>query len=423
MIVDYVGDECAWQTTDAGGLLWAVVASSPGFWVLTISRGAEIVWQGQKIGVVGTPDGDTPAGTYVRTAGTDTTTVTRTVSAVCSACPEEASACCQSFNVTVSGTGTSADGVWVVRRYGVQPFWSSENDGIPPSPGAGYARVWCDGHRWFASVGGSGCELSFASASLTPCPPSLGWTRPAGAPGGDCGPSSAMTVASTTCVPGDASSASSASSRSSESSLSSMVLRSSQSSIVLNSTSSCACVVTAEATGAQTVAVGPLNVDGNWTVNGGPAYAVSVPSWVAPTPGTSWISHVSPVTGITYPSPQSYDYETTVSINGWCSGFLLEMFLAADDDVHDIVVNGVATGIEITGAWSEESRVLLTEADGLVEGANTIKVVVRNSANSTGDNPAGLYARFGASICGPVSGFSSSSASSTSGSSMSSSSA
>lgn len=136
---------------------------------------------------------------------------------------------------------------------------------------------------------------------------------------------------------------------------------------------------------------------GTWTINDGDSYIVAGQDppddvyplnpdgpWVAASDGAAWIGiHPNDEDSA---GPTNREYETTISIDDMTAltGLTINGRYAADDQLTDILVNGVSTGRDIGGGFMGYTAFTLTEADGLIVGDNTITFVVSNTGAGPG---------------------------------------
>lgn len=183
--VTYTGF-CTWQQSDSSGNIWEISGGGSGVWDLTITKPPthQLLWQGRKLGMPGTLDGDTPEGVYVRLAGCDNTP-SRTVSPPCNHMPfPTGEGCCASYSVllTVPGASPSLDGLWILPQISSQFFWSSLQAGGARPDGAGPGEdmvIYSDGANWVLEVKNSdSCSIKFVCPMWKSplCPPLAGWS-------------------------------------------------------------------------------------------------------------------------------------------------------------------------------------------------------------------------------------------------------
>ena len=123
--------------------------------------------------------------------------------------------------------------------------------------------------------------------------------------------------------------------------------------------------------GMNAVVASPLA--GGWDPNGPNS------AWIAPTANQ----------GATSTSPTgTYRYRTTFNVSDPGGGGRLTGSLGGDDNIVDVLINGVSTGYSRTGAFTF-SPISLT--GNLVEGVNTLDFVVANTG--TGASPTGFHAK------------------------------
>jgi hypothetical protein len=180
---------CVWQIAEDGNV-WTIEGNGSGVWTILITNqtSGDLLWQGQKTGSVGTFAGDTPEGTYTKTGGCDST-ASRTVAAICNKlAATTGQACCVTYTVLVSGTSTGLDGLWTLKQFTGQYFWSSGNSG-GSRPSSAHDASWSsaddsemviytDGENWILAILNSPiCTMRFtAPLESSNCPPTTGWT-------------------------------------------------------------------------------------------------------------------------------------------------------------------------------------------------------------------------------------------------------
>lgn len=135
-------------------------------------------------------------------------------------------------------------------------------------------------------------------------------------------------------------------------------------------------------------------VDANWTLSGAAVYAVPgpIPPWIANSADSQWIGLDG---GTSNAEPGNYTYETKFDLSGLDhESAVLNIQLAQDDTLVDILLNGVSTGLTSATGFNTLSGLLVLN-DGFVAGENVLAVVVANGGAAA--NPHGVNIRVGGS--------------------------
>ncbi len=112
------------------------------------------------------------------------------------------------------------------------------------------------------------------------------------------------------------------------------------------------------------------------------------PAWLANDAASSWIGPVNP--GTANVAPGSYNYRTTFDLSGFDPRNVVVVFnVAVDNNLNDVLLNGVSAGINFGGFTAFSANFTLT--NGFVSGINTLDFLTLNA--STTPNPAGFRAR------------------------------
>ena len=136
------------------------------------------------------------------------------------------------------------------------------------------------------------------------------------------------------------------------------------------------------------------SADPNWLVNGGTAYVVAnrPPPWLANSVASGWISpgaNYGP--GIPRSTPGAYTYETTFDLTGLNpNSATLSFVVAADDQLTDVLLNGMSQGINYVG-FNAFSGLFTINSD-FIAGVNTIEFLTLNGLTVL--NPTGLRVEF-----------------------------
>jgi len=109
------------------------------------------------------------------------------------------------------------------------------------------------------------------------------------------------------------------------------------------------------------------------------------PAWLANDSLSSWIGPVNP--GTTDVAAGGYNYRTTFSLDGFDPATTrLTMSIGVDDQLSDVLLNGVSRGIAYSGFTSMSGNVILT--NGFISGDNPLDFLAVNAGTSA--NPAGF---------------------------------
>ena len=125
-----------------------------------------------------------------------------------------------------------------------------------------------------------------------------------------------------------------------------------------------------------------------------PFINLSPPHWM-PNSGTSqWISPKQTYSVNSVGSPMGdYTYRITFDLTGFIPGTAVLSFqFSADDNVSDVLLNGVSTGVNAAGFTSWHGTFDLTS--GFVAGLNTLDFIVHNNAPGGALTPTGLRVEF-----------------------------
>jgi len=123
------------------------------------------------------------------------------------------------------------------------------------------------------------------------------------------------------------------------------------------------------------------------TVGGSATVQLNHPNWLANDSTSKWIGVVA--NGSTGVAQGPYHYRTTFSLAGFLpSTVRLNLVLAADNSVSDVLLNGVSTGISYVGFSALSGAYTLSS--GFEDGTNTLEFRTMN--DPTTPNPAGFRA-------------------------------
>lgn len=115
------------------------------------------------------------------------------------------------------------------------------------------------------------------------------------------------------------------------------------------------------------------------------------PAWLANDVNSQWVGTVD--NGVTGIPEGNYTFRKTFDLAGWDeTTAIVNMQLAVDNSVTDVLLNGVSLGITAAGFSALSGLVEINS--GFVAGENTLDFVVNNAG--PGDNPGGLNARLSA---------------------------
>lgn len=109
------------------------------------------------------------------------------------------------------------------------------------------------------------------------------------------------------------------------------------------------------------------------------------PAWLANNTQSSWIGVVNP--GSSDVAAGAYNYQTRFTLDGFNpASAVLSMRLGADDQLPNVLLNGVSKGISYSGFTALSSEFTIT--NGFVAGTNTLDFLTVNAGTSP--NPAGF---------------------------------
>jgi hypothetical protein len=147
--------------------------------------------------------------------------------------------------------------------------------------------------------------------------------------------------------------------------------------------------------------------DPNWTLSGGTAYVTidgqfPFGPWLANSVDSNWISpHPSYASSSSNDVPGTYTYSTTFDLTGLNPGTAsLSFVVAADDEVTDVLLNGVSQGVAHVG-FSGFSGLFTLNSD-FIGGINTIAFVTNNAGSV--NTPTGLRVEFSDATADALSG-------------------
>jgi hypothetical protein len=109
------------------------------------------------------------------------------------------------------------------------------------------------------------------------------------------------------------------------------------------------------------------------------------PAWLANNAQSSWIGVVNP--GTSDVAAGAYNYQTRFTLDGFNpASTVLRMRIGADDQLPNVLLNGVSKGITYSGFTALSGEFTMTE--GFVAGTNTLDFLTVNAGSSP--NPAGF---------------------------------
>ena len=109
------------------------------------------------------------------------------------------------------------------------------------------------------------------------------------------------------------------------------------------------------------------------------------PAWLANDTSSSWLGPVNP--GTTDVPAGAYNFRTTFDLTGFQpAGAGLVMNFSVDNDLSDVLLNGISKGIAFSGFNAFSGNFTLT--NGFVSGTNTLDFLTVNGG--PGNNPAGF---------------------------------
>jgi len=112
------------------------------------------------------------------------------------------------------------------------------------------------------------------------------------------------------------------------------------------------------------------------------------PFWFPDDADSKFISPQADYTGDQTDAPGIYTYETTFSLAGLLpTTAVLTIFVAVDNNLNDILINGVSTGLSAAGFAGFSGPLIISS--GFLPGMNTLDFVTENFAGDSG-NPTGL---------------------------------
>ena len=147
--------------------------------------------------------------------------------------------------------------------------------------------------------------------------------------------------------------------------------------------------------------LGDSSADSHYILTSSPAGTAAPPAVTTPNmdlPPIGWIANTStarwigPNTASAYGPIGDYVYKTTFTLPGFSSASIAG-HLSVDDNVTDILINGVSIGIPAPlGSWGSISLFSITK--GFIVGLNTIEFKINSIGGPTGlrvDNIVGTY--------------------------------
>jgi hypothetical protein len=155
--------------------------------------------------------------------------------------------------------------------------------------------------------------------------------------------------------------------------------------------------------GANGVVVAPGGNDPHFIVTAAPqgnvgTNAIAIlnhPAWLANDATSSWIGIHTP--GADNVAAGAYYYRTTFSLAGFIPATArLNLVVAVDNDLNDVVINGGSSGLITSGFAAFNPALIL--ASGFVAGTNTLEFRTFNAG--TGDNPHGFRATLSGTALG-----------------------
>jgi hypothetical protein len=138
------------------------------------------------------------------------------------------------------------------------------------------------------------------------------------------------------------------------------------------------CSATLHSTGEQSTSGTGCLIDPNWTVDGAPARIVPnsvnpAGNWVTPPSGTSWVAATCDALTTVIGAPHTYATTIAIPVGVDLDALRISGRFAGDDQITDVLVNGVSTGITKGTDFDVLSDFELLGSVGFTHGDNTIE--------------------------------------------------